>query len=305
MASFGVYLPNVGWEAVPRPSQLVEFAVAAEQLGFDSVWVEDRLLHPRVGVLEALTTLTYVAAHTRKVRLGTSILLVNLRNPLVVAKMLATLDYLSGGRVVLGASLGGRPEEYGAAGVTMKTRVTRFVETLRAIRAFWREAPFEGGSSLFAPTEVPMEPRPVQSPVPVWIGGRAEPVLRRVATLGDGWLASSMTDAEEFATGWRRVLEHAATAGRNAGSLEPAKFTYIHVADTAEEALAVLHQRLPRYYASYDVARSALYGPPPRCVERARTLLKAGVRTLIFATVADDKAQIERIASHILPELAS
>ncbi|MBI4298176.1 MAG: LLM class flavin-dependent oxidoreductase [Chloroflexi bacterium] len=304
MTRFGVYLPNVGWEALPTPSELVDFAVAAEEMGFDSVWVEDRLLHPRLGVLEALTTLTYVASRTHRIRLGTSILLVNLRNPLVVAKMLATLDYLSGGRVVLGASLGGSPDEYLAAGVAMKTRVTRFVETLRAIRAFWGEASFEGRSSLFASPDLVMEPSPVQSRMPVWIGGRGEPVFRRVATLGNGWLASSTTSAEEFARGWESIREHAAAVGRNADDLEPAKFTYIHIGDSAEEAKAVLEQRLPRYYSfPYDVAHRTLYGPPSLCVQGAQKLLDAGVKTLIFAMVGDDRNQLERVARQVLPQL--
>ena len=107
---FGIYLPNVGWDDLPRPEQLVEYAVTAEELGFDSVWVEDRLLHSRVEVLESLTTLTFVASKTWRIRLGTSIRLANLRNPLVLARTLSSLDYLSNGRLIAGVSLGGRPE---------------------------------------------------------------------------------------------------------------------------------------------------------------------------------------------------
>lgn len=290
---------------MPTPSDLIEFAVTAEQLGFDSVWVEDRFLHPRVGILESLTTLSYVAAHTQRVRLGTSILLVNLRNPLVVAKTLATLDYLSSGRVVLGASLGGSQEEYSASGIAIRTRVTRFEETVKMLRVLWKETPFEGDASLFSPVEIPMNPGPVQSHIPIWIGGRAEPVLRRVANMGDGWLASSGISAEDFARDWSKIQDYAAVAGRDGSELEAARFTYIHVDDNPEKAIEILQERLSRYYPSYDVSRLALYGPPSWCVERARTFLDAGVRTLIFATVADDKVQMERIAQEVLPALMS
>jgi probable F420-dependent oxidoreductase len=301
---FGIYLPNVGWEGLPSPSELVEFAVGAEKMGFDSVWVEDRFLHRGLGILEALTTLTFVASRTEKIRLGTCILLANLRNPLLAAKMLSTLDYLSGGRVIVGASLGGSPEEYGAAGVPMKTRVSRFAETLRAMRAFWGQGSFPGLSRFFQPVDLPMEPKPVQSRVPVWIGGKAEPVFERVAALGDGWLASSTTSAEEFARGWAKIREHAAAAGRNPETLTPAKFCYIHIEDTVEKALSALRERLPRYYAfPYDAARLTLFGPPSHCVERAQTLLTAGVRTLIFSTVAHDRRQLERLAEEVLPSL--
>ncbi|MGH7772554.1 MAG: LLM class flavin-dependent oxidoreductase [Candidatus Binatia bacterium] len=301
---FGISLPNVGWERLPSPSQLADYAMAAEQMGFDSVWVEDRLLHPRLGILEALTTLTYVASRTDRIRLGTCILLVNLRNPLQLAKTLSTLDYLSGGRVVVGASLGGNPQEYDAAGVTMRTRITRFVETLKAMRAFWGQGSFHGVSRFFQPTDLPMEPRPSQRAIPIWIGGKAEPVFHRVATLGDGWLASSTTSAEEFARGWAKIQEQAMAIGRDPDTIEPAKFCYVHIEETTEKALAVLQETLPRYYTfPYDAARLALYGPPPRCAEQAQKLLEAGVRTLIFSCVTHDRIQMERLARQVLPDL--
>ncbi len=301
---FGVYLPSVGWDVLPKPSELVDYAITAEQLGFDSVWVEDRLLHPRLGILEALTTLNFVASQTKRIRLGTCVLLVNLRNPLSLAKSLSTLDYLSGGRVTIGASLGGNPKEYQVSGTLMKTRVTRFEETLKAMRAFWGQGSFKGISRFIQPTDVPMEPRPVQQRIPIWIGGKADPVLYRVAVLGDGWLASSTSSAEDFARGWAKVREHAMAAGRDLTTVTPAKFTYIHIDESADNALSVLSERLPRYYpSSYDAARYALYGPPGRCVEQAKKLLNAGVQTLIFSTVTHDHTQLERLAHEVLPEL--
>ncbi len=303
---FGVYLPSVGWDTLPKPSELVDYAVAAERLGFDSVWVEDRLLHPRLGILEALTTLNFVASQTERIRLGTCVLLVNLRNPLSLAKSLSTLDYLSGGRVVVGTSLGGNPTEYRVSGTQMKTRVTRFEETLKAMRAFWGQGPFEGVSRFIQPTDVPMEPRPVQQRIPVWIGGKADPVFSRVAVLGDGWLASSTSTADDFARGWAKVREQAMVAERDLNSLMPAKFTYIHIDDDTDKALAVLSERLPRYYpSSYDAPRYTLHGPPGRCIEQARKLVNAGVRTMIFSTVTRDHTQLERLAREVIPDLAT
>lgn len=263
--------------------------------------MEDRFLHRKLGILEALSTLTFVASRTEKIRLGTCILLVNLRNPLMLAKMLSTLDYLSGGRVIVGASLGGSPEEYDAAGVPMKTRVSRFVETLQAMRAFWGQGTFQAESRFFKPALLSMEPKPVQTRIPVWIGGKAEPVFRRVANLGDGWLASSTTSVEEFARGWAKIQEHATAAGKNSETLTPAKFCYIHIGGIVEKALNTLRERLSRYYAfPYDAARLALFGPPSRCLEQAQALLNAGVRTLIFATVTHDRSQLERLGQEVL-----
>ena len=299
---FGIYLPNVGWEAAPSPAELVAYAVDAEEGGFDSVWVEDRLLHDGVEMLEAVTTLTFVAAHTTRVKLGTSVLLVNLRNPLSLAKSLSTLDYLSDGRLIIGASLGGRPPEYDAAGVSMRTRVSRFTNTVQFMRAAW------GGEQPGVISDeamgLSMLPRPAQHHIPIWFGGRVEAALVRAATLADGWLASSTTTAEAFRSGWATIAAHAAAAGRDPERLMPAKFCYIHVDDSTEHALARLEATLPKYYGRpYDAAALAIYGSPSRCAEQATKLLDAGVRTLIFATVTPDRAQLARVAQEVLPAL--
>jgi alkanesulfonate monooxygenase SsuD/methylene tetrahydromethanopterin reductase-like flavin-dependent oxidoreductase (luciferase family) len=166
----------------------------------------------------------------------------------------------------------------------MKTRVTRFEETLKAMRAFWGQGPFEGVSRFIQPTDVPMEPRPVQQRIPIWIGGKADRVFYRAAVLGDGWLASSTSSADDFARGWAKVREQAIAIGRD----------------------LVLSDKLPRYYPSaYDAPRYTLHGPPGRCVEQAKKLVNAGVRTMIFSTVTHDHTQLERLAHEVIPELAT
>lgn len=304
MAHFGVYLPNVGWEGLVSPAAVADYAVAAERLGLDSLWVEDRFLHGRLAVLEPLTTLTFVAARTKRIRLGTSILLVNLRNPLVVAKVVSTLDYLSQGRIILGASLGGSKEEYATAGVNMKTRVTRFFETIATLRALWAPEPPNREGTLFPLAGIPMEPKPSRYPIPIWLGGKVEAALQRVGAFGDGWLAPSSTTAEEFAVAWAKIQEYARSAGRDPTMLEPAKFVYIHCSDRVEDAFDVLSRTLPRYYSfAYDVARYCVYGPVRQCVEHAQRLLESGVRTLIFSPVTANQDQLETLVKSIIPRL--
>jgi alkanesulfonate monooxygenase SsuD/methylene tetrahydromethanopterin reductase-like flavin-dependent oxidoreductase (luciferase family) len=296
---FGVYLPNVGWDTTPTPEDLAAYAIDAERAGFHSVWVEDRLLHGEVDMLEAISTLTFVAAHTSRIKLGTSVLLLNLRNPLALAKSLSTLDYLSNGRLIVGASLGGRPFEYDAAGVPMRTRVTRFKNAIHFLRSAWGEEQLTRSE----PT-VPMLPRPAQNHIPILLGGRVEAALERAGTIGDGWLASSTTTPEAFREGWAKVVAHAMVAGRDPVQLMPAKFCYIHVDDSTARALSRLEKTLPKYYgAPYDAANLAIYGPAERCIEQATSFLDAGVRTLIFATVTSDRAQLERVGREVLPAL--
>ena len=149
-----------------------------------------------------------------------------------------------------------------------------------------------------------MMPKPVQSRIPIWIGGKVEPIFQRVADLGDGWLASSSTSAEDFSRGWEKINNLVQKAGRDLNTLTPAKFCYIHIDDTTENALATLNDRLPKYYGMpYDAARFSLYGPPARCIEGALKLLEAGIQTLIFATVTHDRTQLERLGREVLPKL--
>ena len=299
MAQFGVYLPNVGWDELPTPVQMADYAVAAEDFGLHSLWVEDRLLHPRIDMLDPLTVLSFAASRTHTIKLGTSVLLPNLRTPLPLAKTLSTLDYLSDGRLIIGASLGGRPDEYRAAGASERTRVSRFVKTLQTMRNFWGQ-----GEAFPPPVSRAMTPHPKQPRIPIWIGGRADPVYKRVVTLGDGWLASSTTDAQEFARGWARIREEASAVARPMQELAPAKFCYIHIDDNTQAAQAVLNTRMPRYYDfPYDVNRSTLYGPPARCAERAQSYLDAGVETLIFAMVTKGRGQLQRLCEEVIPLL--
>ncbi len=166
------------------------------------------------------------------------------------------------------------------------------------MRNYWGQ-----GGAFPPPNSRAMTPRPT-SRLPIWIGGRAEPVFQRVATVGDGWLASSTTDAEEFRRGWARVREEATASGRPFNQLSPAKFCYIHIDDDPQEARAVLNERMPRYYDfPYDVSRSTLYGPPAQCAEKAQTYLDAGVETLIFSMVTKARGQLQRLCEEVIPLL--
>ncbi len=199
---FGVHLPHIGpWH---DGDTLRRFAVGVEEMGYDSVWVSDHIVFP-LGVesrypyadsgdfplpaavpwLEPVTTLTFVAGVTSRVRLGTSILVLPYRNPVVNAKALGNLAVLSGDRLIVGVGAGWLREEAEALGMPWDERGRRTDEHIEVLRALWRqEAPeFEG--KFYRVKGVRCEPRPAQAP-PVWVGGHEPPSLRRAARLGDG-----------------------------------------------------------------------------------------------------------------------
>jgi probable F420-dependent oxidoreductase len=296
-----------------RPELLGRLAARAEALGFDSVWSGDHVAF-HVPTLDSLTALAYVAAGTRRVRLGPCVYLLALRHPTVVAKAVATLDALSGGRVVFGVGVGGEfPKEFEACGVPVGERGRRVDEGLAVCRALWGAPPasFAGRFTRFA--GVDLQPKPVQpGGPPVWIGGRSEAALRRAARLGDGWVSYLVTP-ERF----RRSLEAIQAFGEAAGrplrpgaGFEPAHLLFAVVDDDWEAARAAAARHLGRQY-NQDfhalAAKYALLGPPARCAETLDRYVEAGVRTFVLSFVAGPEhaeAQLERFAAEVVPRVA-
>ncbi|MCP5027734.1 MAG: TIGR03619 family F420-dependent LLM class oxidoreductase [Actinomycetia bacterium] len=189
----GFVLPN-NW-GLPNVNDVIDLALEAEERGIDSVWVNHHVLN--VGYIEdrlddrpyhdALTVLTAVAARTERVKLGTSVLVLPYLHPMVLAKALATLDQVSGGRVIAGLGVGSLPEENMVMGVGYDDRGRYSDESIEVMMALWsqREASFEGEH--FRLDGIKAAPKPTQNPLPIWIGGSGGPAQRRAARYGTGW----------------------------------------------------------------------------------------------------------------------
>jgi probable F420-dependent oxidoreductase len=187
------------------------FVDALERRGFDSLWLSERLTGPAPDPLVALAV---AAGRTRRLKLGTSVLVVPGRNPVVLAKELASLDRLSGGRLLPGVGLGAPvPAEHRAFGVDRRARAGLFDEALTLIRRLWTEDDVHHDGDHFHVDGVSLRPRPLQQPIDVWLGGTAPSELRRTARLGDGWLPSFTVPAEVEA-GWATINRVAAEHDR-------------------------------------------------------------------------------------------
>ncbi len=293
-----------------RPERLAALAARAEALGFDFLGTGDHIAFHR-PTLESLTLLAYLAAHTRRIRLGPCVYLLALRHPTVVAKTVATLDVLSGGRVIFGVGVGGEfPKEFEACGVPHRERGRRVDEGLAVVRLLWAHAPaaFQGRFVRF--TDLTLEPRPVQpGGPPIWIGGRSDHALRRAARLGDGWVSYLVTP-ERYRGSVEKIRAFAREAGRELDAERP--FETAHVAftvldDDAERARATAAAHLTRqYHQPFDeLARKyCVLGPPARCVEALERFVEAGVRTLVigFSVPAERVGeQLERFGAEVLP----
>ena len=195
---FGLCIPHFGRDI--SADDLRTTLQRAEALGYDSVWVSDHVVTPEhllssVGptFYDAFVVLSYAAAFTRRVKLGSSVIVVPYRNPLVVAKMLATLDVLSQGRVIFGVGAGGAPDEFKALGVPSSQRGRRTDEYLRLMIALWTEDPTDFRGRFFSFEGVRFQPKPLQKPhPPIWVGGRSDAALRRAVALGQAWHPTAM-----------------------------------------------------------------------------------------------------------------
>ena len=289
--------PAVNVEALQR------FVLEAEALGFHSLWVGDHLFHP-VDVYHPMIIMTWMAALTSRVRLGTAILLFAYRDPVFFAKEAASLDKLSGGRLTLGVSLGGVPSEYEALGVPMKQRAARFRENLQVLRRFTEGKPvtFEGRFTQLRGQTV--NPMPVQRPVPILLGGSHERSLRRAAELCDGWIATSGAPLADFAPKVRQVQEFAKEFGRDPRDLQFGKLLSVSLAQDRHEAIRLAESHLGPYYGGrFDIARDAVCGTPQEIAAgvRAFTEVDASNLTMILEPPTLDLDHLRRLAGVVLP----
>ena len=194
----GIHLPHIGRKA--GPDAIRRAAMQAEELGFDDVWVSEHIIVPKGApyppspiFYDPVLTLTWAAACTRRVGLGTSVLVLPMRHPLPLAKELATLQNLSEGRLILGAGVGWLEAEFAALGVPFRERGRRMDEGIAMMRAVWSDDPVSFSARVVPAVidDMRMQPQPVK-PIPIWIGGSSEPALKRALRL-DGWHGSRIT----------------------------------------------------------------------------------------------------------------
>jgi probable F420-dependent oxidoreductase len=197
-----------------QPGAILDLVDYFEALNIDSLWVSDRLVSTGL-ILEPITFLSYIAGRLRNMKLGTSTLVLPTRNPIVLAKELATLDFLSRGRLFPAIGLGGdESKDLQAIGVSKKERAARTDEMILLMRRLWTEENVTFKGKFFSVEDATIMPRPWQkNGLPIWIGGRSDAALRRTGRLGDGWLVSSVSPAE-VETGIKSIRVYAAEAGR-------------------------------------------------------------------------------------------
>lgn len=255
---FGIHLPQVGPNA--NRDNIMGMAKFAEDRGFDSVWVSDHVVTPRGleskypynptgeyrvppdwDFMEPLTTLAFVAGSTDRVQLGTTVLVLPMRNPVLHAKIVSTIHALSNGRMILGVGAGWMREEFEALDADFENRGKVFDDYLRVVRGLWDEDNFRFKGETYEVHDLGFSPRPALGSLPIWIGGHHRAALRRAARWGDGWHAVGVA-LDEIPEKWRAIQEMAEENGRDPASLELSVRTGFRAGDI--DAVGAQMQRL-------------------------------------------------------------
>lgn len=294
---------------LPEPGTVWDFVDRAEAWGVDSIWLSDHLL-AKFPSYDALTVLAMFVARTRRMKLGTSVLLLPTRNPVQVAKSVATLDVLSGGRVILGVGLGRDALEYGVAGVPFHERGRRLDEAIRVIRKVWTESPATLDGKWYSVRELRLTPMPTKKPHPdLWVGGDSDAALRRVARLANGWFASRVTPPQ-YRHQMDRILKYQVEYGRGGEEMESGVLINTYVApdrNLARERIAAYLREAPPHPEGAPRDAYTAAGPPEECIAAIERYVAVGAdKFVLWPSCPPDEllTQLERLCQDVLPHFA-
>ncbi len=288
---------------LPDPEALCVYAEVAEAVGLDSIWLSDHIV-TRNPTLDIACLFAMVAARTKRVKLGPSVLTLPARHPVQVAKTYATLDYLSGGRMIMAVGSGSDPRDLVACGVPPQERGKRLDEGIVVLRKLWTESHVTHHGQFYHFDDVTIEPKPRKGALDIWIGGKSDAILKRVVRLGDGWFPA-LTSPEEFKTDMAKLLAYGEEYGRPMNPREAGVLLLTHVSqdrDTAWRTVAPFLQGLP--LPPEEVAARCVLGTLQECVEKLQRFVEAGCVKFVLRPAcppAQIVSQIELYGKEILP----
>jgi len=304
--------PQLHFGARLEAENVAERARQLEQLGYDYGGAGEHFMrgNPPIPTTATLPIMAAAAGATQRIRVVSTILLLPLYHPVLLAKLTSTLDIVSSGRLTLGIGVGGEfPVEFEAMGVPARERGGRSNESLALLKRLWTEEHVTHHGRFFQLTDVTLKPPPRQKPhPPIWVAGRQDAAMCRAARYGDGWLPYFYSP-EQYKESVARITQIAQEEGRDLSGFEWAHQSFISINDTKEEAARVAAGRLGgRYSSRMDMASLVgsycILGPVKECVRRMEEYIEAGVRTFMFAWSCkpqDVQRHMEVAAREIIP----
>ncbi|MGH7390276.1 MAG: LLM class flavin-dependent oxidoreductase [Candidatus Rokuibacteriota bacterium] len=280
------------------------FLDLCERTDIDSVWFNERLSSP-LPVLEPVTAMAAVAARTRRLKFGPSVLITPFRTPVLLARELAMLDWLSGGRMLPALGVGVEQErEFRAAGVPFKERGRRTDEAIAIMRRCWTDDEVTFAGEFWQLDKISVLPKPAQRPFPVWIGGNSEAAMRRAGRFGDGWIPSFITP-EQVRVGIDKTRAFAAEAGREVPADHFGALVYFGFDDDPARARAAAQPFIPRGRTDEaTLAAVTAFGPPEVLAGRLEQYVQSGAsKFIVRPMVPPDRVldQFARLAEEVVP----
>ena len=293
---FGVALPHRSPESIDMGA-VRQVAQRAEALGFRDMWVTENTLD-HVFCFDPVVVLTYAAAVTARIRLGCSVVVLPVHNPIHVAHQWASLDYVSNGRAILGVGLG-RDHHFEQFQVSRQARVRRFREEVELIRALWAEPQVSRQGRIYRLADGTMAPKPVQKPSPpIWMGVGHPDALRRAARIADGWMGSGGSSNAAFMRSVPVLREAPEKGGRDPTSFPISKRVFLSVHERPEVARAELYRWFTVVYRNPEgTDASGIHGTPEQVRERLEELIVAGANHLLLNPTARYTEHLEALAS--------
>ena len=299
------YVPGAFGQGGNDPEFLRKLVEVGDKYGYDSIWLSDRIVSERFS-LEPMIALAMVAAYSNRLKFGTSVLALPLRNPVVLAKQVATLDYLSQGRFFPAVGLGQEePEEYEACGVPKEDRAQRTDEAIVLMRRLWQEDSVTHEGRFFSCHDVSITPKPFFKPSPpIWIGGRSAAAARRVGRVGDGWLVSSATP-EEVRKGREVLFETAEKYEREIEEDHVGVLMGYYVTQDGERGVTKTHQFVTRHRPDVPFTEYSAVGTKDQVGELIQKYVDAGAYKFVMRPLCageESMEQLEILGQEILPQ---
>jgi len=293
------------WPADASADFFWRFVDLCERSAIDSVWFSERLSSP-LPVPEPMTAMAAVAARTTRLKFGPSVLITPFRNPVMAARELAMIDYLSQGRMLPAFGIGVEQErEFLAAGVPFKERGRRTDEAIVVMRRCWEEDEVTFAGEFWKLDRITVLPKPIQRPFPLWIGGNSEAAMRRAGRLGDGWIPSFITPAR-LADGVQKTQEFAAAAGREVPVDHFGVLFYFCLDDDPARAQALAAPFVPRNRVDdATLAQCTAFGPPALVRERLEEYVAGGASKFILRPMCPSDRMLDQLwhlGSEVVPD---
>jgi probable F420-dependent oxidoreductase len=291
---------------LPEPELLCNAAEFAETMGLDSLWLSDHIV-TRNPTLDITCLFAMIAARTKRLKMGPSVLTLPARHPLQVAKTYATLDYVSNGRMIMAVGSGSDIRDLEACGIPPQERAKRLEEGIEILRKLWTESNVTYHGKFYQFENVTIEPKPKKGSLDIWIGGKSDAILKRTARMGDGWFPA-LTTPQEFKTDMDKLIGYGKEYGRTMNPREAGVLLLTHVSDDRDAAwqtVAPFLKGLPM--PPEAVAERCVVGPAEECVEKLQRFVEAGCVKFVLRPAcppAEILSQIELYGKAILPHFS-